>query len=57
MKLAAALVATLLPFAANAAPEGYFDLAPGITLETGDTWERVPVANGCRTGPLAARRT
>jgi endonuclease YncB( thermonuclease family) len=38
MRLAAALVATLLPFAANAAPEGYFDLAPGITLETGDTW-------------------
>lgn len=44
MKLAAALVATLLPFAANAAPEGYFDLAPGITLETGDTW----ISNGER---------
>lgn len=23
---------------ATAAPEGYFDLRPGVTLETGDTW-------------------
>lgn len=23
---------------AAAAPEGYFDLQPGVTLETGDTW-------------------
>lgn len=23
---------------ANAAPAGYFDLKPGVTLETGDTW-------------------
>ena len=44
MRLAAGLVAALLPFAANAAPEGYFDLAPGITLETADTW----ISNGER---------
>ncbi|MCT2581290.1 MAG: thermonuclease family protein [Mesorhizobium sp.] len=27
-----------LPVAAHAAPAGYFDLQPGVTLETGDTW-------------------
>lgn len=29
---------------AEAAPEGYFDLQPGVTLETGDTW----IADGNR---------
>lgn len=29
---------------ADAAPEGYFDLQPGVTLETGDTW----IAEGSR---------
>lgn len=34
-------VAIILAFAvtpAIAAPDGYFDLVPGVTLETGDTW-------------------
>lgn len=46
MKGAAFLCATLT-FAggwAEAAPQGYFDLQPGVTLETGDTW----VAEGKR---------
>jgi len=44
MRFAAAFMAVVLPFAAHAAPQGYFDLAPGVTLETGDTW----VSNGER---------
>lgn len=38
MRLATALFAMLLPVAAYAAPDGYFDLTPGAELETGDTW-------------------
>lgn len=39
MKLSAfALSITLLSTPAFAAPEGYFDLKPGVMLETGDTW-------------------
>lgn len=34
----------LLPTAIAAAPGGYFDLVPGVTLETGDTW----TSNGTR---------
>lgn len=34
----ALLAASIATQAAHAAPPGYFDLAPGITLETGDTW-------------------
>ncbi len=37
----AIIAASLFSFAAfsvEAAPNGYFDLTPGITLETGDTW-------------------
>lgn len=35
--LCAALL-TAVPLSAHAAPEGYFDLVPGVTLESGDTW-------------------
>ncbi|MGO4560202.1 thermonuclease family protein [Mesorhizobium sp. 2RAF21] len=41
------LCAAALAFAggwAEAAPQGYFDLQPGVTLETGDTW----IAEGWR---------
>lgn len=38
MRTVIALVASMLPIAGYAAPEGYFDLAPGVTLETGETW-------------------
>lgn len=38
------LLAAALPPMANAAPAGYFDLSPGVTLETGETW----VADGQR---------
>lgn len=39
MKLALlSLCMVLLSTTAFAAPEGYFDLQPGVTLETGDTW-------------------
>ncbi|WP_104668207.1 thermonuclease family protein [Ensifer adhaerens] len=38
MSRALVLLWTLLPSAAVAAPVGYFDLVPGVTLETGDTW-------------------
>ncbi len=34
----ALLAGSIATQAAHAAPPGYFDLAPGITLETGDTW-------------------
>lgn len=34
----------LFPVVVHAAPAGYFDLEPGVTLETGETW----VANGER---------
>lgn len=34
----ALLAASIATQGANAAPPGYFDLAPGVTLETGDTW-------------------
>lgn len=44
MKKLAALYVAFLPFKAWAAPPGYFDLAPGVTLETGETW----VSNGER---------
>ncbi|MGX5851056.1 thermonuclease family protein [Mesorhizobium sp. PL10] len=33
-----ALVAGLFATAGHAAPQGYFDLAQGVALETGDTW-------------------
>jgi hypothetical protein len=32
------LLLTLFPTSIAAAPDGYFDLLPGVTLETGDTW-------------------
>lgn len=32
------VLAALSPFSAIAAPTGYFDLGPQITLESGDTW-------------------
>ncbi|KSV73626.1 succinoglycan biosynthesis protein exoI [Sinorhizobium sp. Sb3] len=32
------LLLTLFPTSVAAAPDGYFDLLPGVTLETGDTW-------------------
>jgi endonuclease YncB( thermonuclease family) len=35
---ALAFIAALAATPAAAAPEGYFDLVPGVTLETGDTW-------------------
>ena len=38
MRAALCLLAALVPFSASAAPEGYFDLVPGVTLESGDTW-------------------
>ncbi|RWE64104.1 MAG: thermonuclease family protein [Mesorhizobium sp.] len=38
------LTTAVLPTTAAAAPAGYFDLQPGVTLETGDTW----VADGQR---------
>lgn len=38
MKKLAALFVAFLPLKAWAAPPGYFDLAPGVTLETGETW-------------------
>lgn len=38
MRKALLLLSALLPSAAAAAPAGYFDLQPGVTLETGDTW-------------------
>ena len=38
------LLSALLPATAGAAPDGYFDLAPGVTLESGDTW----ISNGER---------
>jgi hypothetical protein len=44
MRKVALVIAALLPTSSLAAPEGYFDLQPGITLETGDTW----VSNGER---------
>ncbi|TIU09976.1 MAG: thermonuclease family protein, partial [Mesorhizobium sp.] len=37
-RLLALLSVALTPAAVSAAPAGYFDLQPGITLETGDTW-------------------
>jgi endonuclease YncB( thermonuclease family) len=39
MKKPAIVFATMLAAgSATAAPEGYFDLRPGMTLETGETW-------------------
>ena len=39
MRKPAIVFATVLAVGgATAAPEGYFDLRPGVTLETGDTW-------------------
>ncbi|NRP75149.1 hypothetical protein ILFOPFJJ_06072 [Ensifer psoraleae] len=38
MRKALLLLSALLPATAIAAPDGYFDLLPGVTLETGDTW-------------------
>ncbi|MER9651056.1 thermonuclease family protein [Mesorhizobium sp. M0199] len=38
------LAAILISAEINAAPAGYFDLQPGVTLESGDTW----VADGNR---------
>jgi endonuclease YncB( thermonuclease family) len=39
MRKPAIVFATVLAAGgATAAPEGYFDLRPGVTLETGDTW-------------------
>ncbi|NKL21090.1 thermonuclease family protein [Rhizobium leguminosarum] len=38
------LLSALLPATAGAAPDGYFDLLPGVTLESGDTW----ISNGER---------
>ncbi|RWP91040.1 MAG: thermonuclease family protein, partial [Mesorhizobium sp.] len=38
------LAAILTSGEINAAPAGYFDLQPGVTLESGDTW----VAGGNR---------
>lgn len=38
MRTVLVLLSALLPTAAVAAPDGYFDLLPGVTLETGDTW-------------------
>ena len=32
------LAASIATHPAHAAPPGYFDLGPGVTLETGDTW-------------------
>ncbi|MGN7882539.1 thermonuclease family protein [Ensifer sp. 22460] len=32
------LLLALFPTSVAAAPDGYFDLLPGVTLETGDTW-------------------
>ncbi|MGI0526644.1 thermonuclease family protein [Rhizobium giardinii] len=32
------LLSALWPATAGAAPDGYFDLLPGVTLESGDTW-------------------
>ncbi|RUV08832.1 thermonuclease family protein, partial [Mesorhizobium sp. M5C.F.Ca.IN.020.32.2.1] len=43
-RLLAILGVALAPVAAAAAPAGYFDLQPGVTLETGDTW----VSDGLR---------
>lgn len=37
-KIQCFFIAALLATPASAAPEGYFDLKAGITLETGDTW-------------------
>ncbi|RWK44789.1 thermonuclease family protein [Mesorhizobium sp.] len=37
-RLIALLSVALTPAAVSAAQAGYFDLQPGITLETGDTW-------------------
>ncbi|RWG50482.1 MAG: thermonuclease family protein [Mesorhizobium sp.] len=37
-RLLALLSVALTPAAVSATPAGYFDLQPGITLETGDTW-------------------
>lgn len=36
--LACSAVCWLLSATAFAAPKGYFDLQPGVTLETGDSW-------------------
>lgn len=44
MRRALSLLLALLPTFVSAAPAGYFDLFPGVTLETGDTW----VSNGER---------
>ncbi|WP_028055491.1 thermonuclease family protein [Sinorhizobium medicae] len=44
MRRALSLLLALLPTFVSAAPAGYCDLLPGVTLETGDTW----VANGER---------
>lgn len=38
MRAPAFLIAALVATPAIAAPDGYFDLEPGVTLETGDTW-------------------
>ncbi|MBD9524237.1 thermonuclease family protein [Ensifer sp. ENS02] len=38
MRRALVILSALLPAAVLAAPDGYFDLLPGVTLETGDTW-------------------
>ncbi|RWB26405.1 thermonuclease family protein [Mesorhizobium sp.] len=37
-RLLTLLSVVLPPVATSAAPAGYFDLQPGVTLETGDTW-------------------
>lgn len=38
MRKALVFLSTLLSSAAVATPDGYFDLLPGVTLDTGDTW-------------------
>ncbi len=38
LKIVGACALCILSVSAQAAPPGYFDLRPGVTLETGDSW-------------------